>query len=157
MRNNKKMNCMETHIGKNTGKIIQTEILFAKESLLISSPGISLFIGEKILKKSQNGIKTRIITSENGGADSQETNNLALQLLKNKKNQQFLEYKIVESQKIELVHPKIYIIDNKCAIVGSANLTENGFYNYVEFIQLFKDKEQIKIIKEDFEKLWRLF
>jgi hypothetical protein len=28
---------METHIGKNLGKIIQTEILSAKESLLISS------------------------------------------------------------------------------------------------------------------------
>ena len=148
---------METHIGKNTGKIIQTELLSAKDSLLISSPAISFFIGEKILKQSQNGIKTRIITSEDGGSDSHKTNNLALQLLKNKKNQQFLEYKIVESQKIELVHPKIYIIDNKCAIVGSANLTKNGFYNYVEFIQFFKDKEQIKIIKEDFEKLWRLF
>ena len=55
-----------------------------------------------------------------------------------------------------MVHPKIYIIDNKCAIVGSANLSKNSFYNYVEFIQFFKDKEQIKIIKEDFEKLSRL-
>ena len=147
---------METHIGKNTGKIIQTEILSAKDSLLISSPVISLFIGEKILKKSQNGIKTRIITSEGWDEESHKTNNLALQLLKNKKNQQFLEYKIVESQKMELIHPKIYIIDNKCAIVGSANLTKNSFYNYVEFIQLFKDKEQIKTIKKDYEKLWKL-
>ena len=132
------------------------EILSAKESLLISSPGISLFIGEKIFQKSQNGIKTRIITSEDGGGGSQETNKLALQLLKNKKNQEFLEYKIVESQKMVLIHPKIYIIDNKCAIVGSANLTKNSFYNYVEFIQLFKDKEQIKTIKKDYEKLWKL-
>jgi len=147
---------METHVGKNLGKFIETEILSAKESLLISSPGISLFIGEKIFKKSQNGIKTRIITSENGGADSQETNKLALQLIKNKKNQQFLDYKIIESQKIESIHPKIYIIDNKCAIVGSANLTKNGFYNFVEFIQLFRDEKQIKTIKDDYEKLWEL-
>lgn len=148
---------METHIGKNLGQIIQTEILSAKESLLISSPGISLFIGKKIFEKSQNKIKTRIITSEIGGSDSQETNKLALQLLKNEKNQQNLEYKIIESQKIESIHPKIYIIDDKCAIVGSANLTTNSFYNFVEFIQLFKDKEQIRIIKEDYEKLWKMY
>ena len=147
---------MDTYVGKNLGKFIETEILAAKESLLISSPGISLFIGEKIFEKSQNGIKTKIITSENGGADSQDTNKLALQILENKKNQQFLDYKIVKSQKIESIHPKIYIVDNKCAIVGSANLTKNGFYNFIEFIQLFRDKDQIKTIKEDFEKLWEL-
>jgi len=148
---------METHIGKNLGKIIQTEILSAKESLLISSPGISLFIGKKIFEKSQNGIKTRIITSENGGSDSQKTNKLALEILKNKKSQQFLDYKIVKSQKIELIHPKIYIIDSKRAIVGSANLTENSFYNYVEFIQIFKDVKDVKIIEKDYNKLWELF
>ena len=151
------MEYTKTHLGKNTGEILQKEILSAKESLLISSPGISLFIGEKILKKSQNGIKTRIITSENGGADSQETNHLALETLKKNNGHKFLEYKIIKSQKTELIHPKIYIIDNKCAIVGSANLTKNGFYNYVEFIQIFRDAEEIKIIKNDFEKLWNLF
>ena len=147
---------METHVGRNLGKFIEKEILSAKESLLISSPGISLFIGEKIFEQSQKGIKTKILTSENGGSDSHETNKLALQLLRDKKNQQFLDYKIVETQKIEIIHPKIYIIDNNCAIVGSANLTKNGFYNFVEFIQLFRNKEEIERIKEDYKKLWDL-
>ena len=148
---------METYIGKESGKIIEKEILSAKKSLMISSPGISLFIGKKILEISKKGIQTKIITSEKGGDDSEETNKLAKQMLKDKKNTQFLDYKIVDSKKTELIHPKIYIVDDKCAIVGSANLTKNGFYNYVEFIQLFKDIKQIKIIKEDFEKLWKSF
>ncbi|MDC0154546.1 phospholipase D-like domain-containing protein [Nitrosopumilus sp.] len=148
---------METHIGKNLGKIIQKEILSAKESLLISSPGISFFIGKKIFEKAQNGIKTKIITSEDGGSDSQETNKMALKLLNDNKIQQFLDYKIINSDIIELIHPKIYIVDNKCAIVGSANLTKNSFYNYVEFIQIFNNKKDIEIIKNDYNKLWKLF
>ena len=147
---------METHVGRNLGKFIEKEILSAKESLLISSPGISHFIGEKIFEQCQKGIKTKILTSEDGGSDSQKTNKLAMQLLKDRNNQQFLEYKIVESQKIEVIHPKIYIIDNDCAIVGSANLTKNGFYNFVEFIHLFRDEEEIKMIKNDYQKLWDL-
>jgi len=38
---------METDIGKNLGHIIEKEILSTKETLLISSPRISLFIGKK--------------------------------------------------------------------------------------------------------------
>ena len=83
-----------------------------------------------------------------------------IKLLNVEKNEIFknlLDYKIVEQNKARLIHPKIYVIDDKCAIVGSANLTENGFYNFVEFIQLFKEKDQVKIIKNDFEKLWKLY
>ena len=150
----------ETHIGKNLGSIIQKELLTVEKSLLISSPAISLSIGEKIFEIVKKGIKVRVITSEKGGADSEKTNQLAIKLLNVEKNEIFknlLDYKIVEQNKARLIHPKIYVIDDKCAIVGSANLTENGFYNFVEFIQLFKEKDQVKIIKNDFEKLWKLY
>ena len=82
-----------------------------------------------------------------------------MKILNDKNNEitGLLEYKIIKEEKSKLIHPKIYIIDNKCAIVGSANLTENGFYNYVEFIQLFKDENDIKIIEKDYQKLWKLF
>ena len=63
------MNMAETHIGKNLGSIIQKELLTAERSLLISSPAISLSIGEKIFEIVKKGIKVRIITSEKGGAE----------------------------------------------------------------------------------------
>ena len=150
----------KTHIGINSGDIIQKELLSAEKSLLICSPGISLSIGKKIFDMIKKGIKIRIITSEKGGADSEKTNQLAIKLLNTEKNDastNLLNYKIVEQNKAQLIHPKIYVIDDKCAIVGSANLTENGFYNFVEFIQLFTEKNEIEMIKNDFEKLWKLY
>ena len=150
----------QTHIGTNSGSIIQKELLSAEKSLLICSPGISLSIGEKIFDMVKKGIEVKVITSEKGGSDSEKTNQLAIKLLNTEQNEIFtnlLNYKIVEQNKATLIHPKIYIIDDKCAIVGSANLTENGFYNFVEFIQLFTEKDEIKIIKNDFEKLWALY
>ena len=114
---------------------------------------------ENNFKYFKKGIKVKIITSEKGGSDSEKTNEEAMKLLnlQNKEFSNLLEYKIIKENKVKLIHPKIYIIDNKCAIVGSANLTENGFYNYIEFIQVFKDKKDVKIIENDFNKLWKLF
>jgi len=153
------MNKNTTFIGKNLGKIIEKEFHNSEKLILISSPAISLSIWKIILKILKKGVKIKIITSEKGGSNSDLTNQEAMKILNDKNNEitGLLEYKIIKEEKSKLIHPKIYIIDNKCAIVGSANLTENGFYNYVEFIQLFKDENDIKIIKKDYQKLWKLF
>jgi phosphatidylserine/phosphatidylglycerophosphate/cardiolipin synthase-like enzyme len=153
------MNKNTTFIGKNLGKIIEKEFHNSEKLILISSPAISLSIWKIILKILKKGVKIKIITSEKGGSNSDLTNQEAMKILNDKNNEitGLLEYKIIKEEKSKLIHPKIYIIDNKCAIVGSANLTENGFYNYVEFIQLFKDENDIKIIEKDYQKLWKLF
>ena len=153
------MNKSETLVGINLGEIIKKEFLNAKKSILISTPAISFSIWEILVKIMKNGIKIKIITSEKGGSDSEKTNEVATTLM-NKQNKIFsnlLEYKIIKKSNFEVVHPKIYIIDEKIAIVGSANLTENGFYNFVEFIEIFKEKNHVDIIREDFNKLWKLF
>ena len=152
------INKTETLVGTNLGESIKKEFLNAKKSILISTPGISLSIWEIIFNILKKDIKIKIITSEKGGSDSEKTNEIATKLLK-KQNEKFsnlLDYKIIRKSNFEVVHPKIYIIDEKIAIVGSANLTENGFYNFVEFIEIFKEKTHVDTIKEDFDKLWKL-
>ena len=152
---------MESHVGVGVGKYIEKELFSAKKSILIISPGISLKIGERIFEHIKNGIQTKILTGSNGGSDSLETNKLAINMIKRSKERVAyqnlsLEYRIIDKDKNKVVHPKIYVIDDSCAIIGSANLTYNGFNNFVEYIQIFRDNEHIKIIKNDFEKLWSL-
>jgi phosphatidylserine/phosphatidylglycerophosphate/cardiolipin synthase-like enzyme len=149
---------VETHIGIGVGKFIETEFQLAKEYIWISSPVISPNIGKKIFALTEKGIKTRIITSDKITQDSDITNQLAKKLLsKNneKKLKPFqLDYKVVSRKEIPIIHSKIYIIDGKCAIIGSVNLTENHFWNYAEYIWILREPELIEKVKEDYEKLW---
>ena len=155
---------METHVGIGVGKYIEKEIFSAKKYLLLVSPAISLSVGKRIFEIAKKGIDTKILTSENGGVDSEKTNQLALKLILSKNSSQdqelrnlSLDYKIVSRNETKLIHPKIYVVDGLCAIVGSANLTENGFENFAEFIQIFRDKIEIDRIERDFNKLWNQY
>jgi len=155
---------METHVGVGVGRYIEKELFSAQKYLLIVSPGISLDIGKKIFEISKKGVNTKILTSEKGGADSEETNRLALELIQEKTKHMdnkleflSLDYKIVSKNEAKLIHPKIYVIDGSCAIIGSANLTINGFENFAEYIQIFREKSEISKIEEDFNKLWDQF
>jgi phosphatidylserine/phosphatidylglycerophosphate/cardiolipin synthase-like enzyme len=148
---------MESHIGVGVGKFIETEFESAKNYIWISSPTISQNIGKKLFDLAKKGIKTRVLTSDKITNESDLTNQLAKKLIltnKNNNNLFSLDYKIVSPKEIPMIHAKIYIIDGKCAIIGSANLTENHFWNYAEYILVLREPDFIQTIKEDFEKLW---
>jgi HKD family nuclease len=52
-------------------------------------------------------------------------------------------------------HPKLYIIDNTCAIIGSSNLTHKGLYNNLELnIEIEKDNPIFGDIKSEFYYEW---
>lgn len=51
------------------------------------------------------------------------------------------------------VHEKLYI-GKDIAIVGSANLTYNGMHRNVEHIDVIRDENRIKQLKQHFESLW---
>ena len=147
---------METHIGVGIGKFLEFELEKAQNYIWISSPVISQKIGERIFNLTKKGIKTRIITSDKISSDSDLTNQTAIRLMskfKNQKNFQ-LDYKVVSRKEIPIIHSKIYIIDGKCAIFGSLNLTENHFEKYAEYIWIVRESELIEKIKTDYEKLW---
>ena len=52
------------------------------------------------------------------------------------------------------VLPNFFVIDGKCAIMGSANFTENSFHNFVEYILITKEIDMVNGIERDFESFW---
>ena len=76
-----------------------------------------------------------------------------LQKIKTDNNSK-LEYRVISTHDIPLIHAKIYVIDGKCAIMGSANLTENSFNNFVEYILVTHETNSIKQIESDFDGFW---
>ncbi len=146
---------METFIGKGIGKYFEDEIFSAKNELKISTPVIALDFCKRIISMVENGVKIKIITSNTGAADSEPANQLAQSFIKESKKD--LDYKIVSLKECALIHAKIFLIDGTCAIVGSANFSENSFRNFAEYMLIFREPEKIKQINEDFEKLWNSF
>lgn len=157
---------VERHIGKGVGKYIEKELFSARDYVLIASPDISPSLGEKLFEMTNHGIRVRVITSNTSGADSDKTNQYARDFVKPPKSYETdptewrpppLEYKIVNTKEVSLIHAKIYVIDGKCAIFGSANLTVNSFWNFAEYIHITRDPAEIKEIEGDFETLWNSY
>jgi len=150
---------MESHIGVGLGKYIEKELDAAREYIWISTPAVSLSLGKKVFEMLDRGIKIRILTSNSGAQDSDLTNYLAREMMKPKQDDKDwvppqLDYKIASTKEIALIHAKLYVVDGKCAIIGSANLTENSFWNYAEYIWILREQDHIKQVMEDYEKLW---
>jgi phosphatidylserine/phosphatidylglycerophosphate/cardiolipin synthase-like enzyme len=152
---------METHVGRGIGKYIESELFSAKHYVLISTPAVSKIFAEKLIDMTKNGIKIKVITSNTGAADSDDANLLVRQFTSSYDDssniEKNLEYKIVSTKEVPLIHAKIYVIDGKCAITGSANLTENSFFNFAEYIQITRDQNEIKKIESDYNELWNQY
>ena len=52
------------------------------------------------------------------------------------------------------LHAKLYIIDRKYAITGSANLTVRGMKYNIEHIEVKMDERSLSEFIESFERLW---
>lgn len=155
---------METHIGRGIGKYIEQELFSAKQYVLISTPAVSKIFAEKLIDMARNGIEVKVITSNTHAADSYDANLLIRKFMRDMKDDAEkkgkdiqLDYKIVSTKEVPLIHAKIYVMDGQCAITGSANLTENSFSNFAEYIQITKEQLEIKKIEEDYGKLWNMY
>lgn len=123
-----------------------------KRELIISSP----FIDEKGVRILSNAVlkrksvKISFVTSLtiqniiNGFSDP----SALLKLYK-----QFSQVKI---SSLGRLHAKVYLIDDKIAIITSANLTGGGLLNNFEYGVLIKEKDIIFEIKEDILKYYSL-
>jgi len=148
---------MQTHIGQGVGKYIQKELFKTKKYVKVCSPNISYSLSKKLFNLLDNQIKIQVITSDiiTGDKNSNQTNSLAKEILqKNDNIKHNFEYKAISTKDIPLIHAKIYVIDGNCAIIGSANLTENSFQNFVEYILITHEIDLVKKIENDFDKFW---
>ena len=153
---------METHIGQGVGKYIERELFNATDYVKISTPNVSYSLCEKLFGLLDRGVKIQLITSDviTGDINSKQANELAKEKIKqlNKTNDDSsdlpLQYKVISTDDIPLIHAKIFVIDGKCAIMGSANFSENSFKNFVEYILITKEANMVKNIENDFESFW---
>jgi len=152
---------MHTHIGRGIGKFIEKELFKAENYVKICSPNISYSLSKKLFELLDNQVQIQIITSDiiTGNNNSEQANSLAREIIeKYQKNNNLekspLQCKVISTKDIPLIHAKIYVIDGKCAIIGSANLTENSFNNFAEYVLISDDDEIVKKIEKDFDGFW---
>ena len=123
-----------------------------KEKLFISSPFID-YEGVKIISNKisePENIEISIITNLTLG--NIKTKGVYPDALLNL----FYKFKKVNISSLGRLHAKVYIIDNKKAVITSANLTRNGLINNFEYGILLTNKKEVKEIKEDMEKYFSL-
>ena len=147
---------LETHVGIGIGKIIEEKLLNAENEILISTPMISPDFAKKMIFLLKKGIKIKIIISEPYFEDEKQAISI-LQEKSSKKHNESIELKVIDFKQAALIHAKIYIIDNKIAITGSANFTEKSFFKLPEYIIIQNKDYEIGQIKNNFEYIWKNF
>ncbi|MEB3755807.1 MAG: phospholipase D family protein [Caldisphaeraceae archaeon] len=136
---------------REVGKIIEPIVRGAMKSINVSSPFISPRYARMLINKSRGGVKIRVLTwmpEVREEIDEHKYHIESLRILKNNMNEN-LEVKIADK-----LHAKMYIIDEKLAITGSANLTERGMYGNYEHIDIKMDPKSVLEINNEFNKLW---
>ena len=108
----------------------------------------------------------RVITTDDGYKDKygENTRNLLREAVKPERDffrrtkkdwtRPSLDYKVI---KRDFVHAKIYVVDGRIAMVGSANLTYSGLWNNIEHLLITQTQEEVEMIEGDFDKLWNSY
>jgi len=116
----------------------------AKKSVKITSPFVKKNICDELLKTLSENVKINLITSFK--LASVFSGSLDLSGL-----EEIIDHngKVFNFSKL---HSKIYIFDEKGAIITSGNMTNSGMLNNFEYGIYLNDPETIKKINNDFEK-----
>jgi hypothetical protein len=135
------------------GEIIEPILFKAKKEVDISSPYISPRYAEKLAEMASKGVKVRVMTWKPKELKEEYAYHKdALDLLEAEaEKQKNLVIKAIE----KLHHLKMYAVDRKISITGSANLTESGMYHNVEHVHVKFDNVMVSKDLSDFEELWK--
>jgi len=141
---------MKTYCDSNAGSQIEPVLWNARESVWIISPWLGKDYAEGLASLSQKGIEVRIITSY------VDFNIESIEILKAAKNTN-LRLLVLDKEKAAFIHAKIYIVDNKYGISGSANLTFSGLNSSIENLSIAENQGEIQKIRNDFMNIWMRF
>ena len=129
-------------------KIAANNMVGVDQNYLVKYRVIANSLSKKLFELLDNQVQIQIITSDiiTGNNNSEQANSLAREIIeKYQKNNNLekspLQCKVISTKDIPLIHAKIYVIDGKCAIMGSANLTENSFQNFAEYVLISEETE----------------
>ena len=116
----------------------------------VCSPRISKFYAEKLYDLSRKGVEVRISTSDD--IYNSDTFSYLSQLLPRGSKSKSINFDVHFIKK-ELVHSKIYVIDENYAVTGAVNFTYTGLQKQTNNFVIAENEEVEPIIK-DFMKLW---
>ena len=137
---------------REVGKVVEPLLQDSRKSIDVSSPFISPRYARMLVNKSKKGIRVRVLTwipkPGEESIDEYRYHVESLRILKENINEN-LEVRVTDR-----LHAKIYVVDGKIAITGSANLTERGMHGNYEHIDIKLDPESVSRISEEFNKLW---
>lgn len=107
----------------------------SRESLYLCSPFIKKEIIDEILQRRNDGIDTVVITSSN--ISNFLNGSLDISAIKELINRGIVV------RNYQNLHAKVYLFDNKKALITSANLTNNALYRNFEYGILIEDEKAI--------------
>ena len=79
-----------------------------------------------------------------------------IEILKASKNTN-LRLLVLDKEKAAFIHAKIYIVDNKYGVSGSANFTYSGMNSSIENLSIAENQEEVQKIRNDFVNIWMSF
>ncbi|WP_240923451.1 helicase HerA domain-containing protein [Thermococcus sp. 18S1] len=124
----------------------------AEDEILISSAWITPQGIRTILNNARKGLKLKIIIRANEPKDLQITGSEVFELLNSYRDK--LDIAVAFHSDL---HAKFIVIDDKCALVGSANVTRSGIYpndGNVETAVLVEEKPEVLKLREYFYGIW---
>ena len=141
---------MKTYCGSTAGSLLEPILWNAQESIWIISPWIGNYYAERLASLVEKGVEVRIITS------NVDYNKESLSILQTYEHLR-LFLLVLDKNKVAFIHSKIYIVDKKHAISGSANLTNSGLNYNVESLNIAKNFDEVQQLENDFMRLWIKF
>ncbi len=174
---------MKVFSGKGVGKIVEDTIKSSKRFLVAVSPWISEKYAKALFKKSREGVNVIVVTTKDSEKTflklikkycSKKPSKkllllgllllpfviglfiLLIAILKSKSAKtKGGKIKIIIVDENFFVHVKAYI-NEKYAIIGSANLTESGLWKNVEILSVFDkatDRDEYESVREEVQKV----
>jgi len=154
---------VRSYAGRGVGAHFVNDLLMAERYVYVVSRWISPEYARRLVDKARAGVEVRVLTSDDREKNHQEALKLLLDSLRPPRRILFrradwtppnMELGVIREQ---YLHVKMYIWDDKAAVVGSANFTQRGLWSNIEHIVVFDKPEEVEAIKRDFNTLWQLY
>lgn len=158
---------MKTYVGRHAGAHIEDKIMGAKNAVKICSPWIGPKYARLLSRLVDNGIFVKLVTTDKPYSsafnDEEKIHGDTLQILRqiNGSAKAFFKAKDVSKERISykivksgFIHAKIFLVDGKYAVAGSANFTTFGQTKNVEHLFYSEDPVEVRQIDNDFETIW---
>lgn len=118
---------------------LRYEILNAKETIFVAMYNFSYKqIAKHLIEASKNGVKITVLLDKS----KVENNDTIYSMLKE------ANINVVFDDKVEKMHLKAMLIDDKLAVLGSMNFTRKSFEENYDFVYFNKDKKVIQKLKK---------